>query len=290
LINGETVASGTFFNTYLLPVAPYGQSCSSAIVKAFCENGLLSNRAPFNTCTMSPTPSPCIFNGKSVASETSITAFEYPQGSTCKPVQRTCHNGVLTGSAQFSSCNVVVPISPELSCNFDGKTMLSNAQSIAYQEPAVPYGAVCNSELITCKNGLLSGKARYATCLVKPPPSLNCLFNGKTVANGSSVSAYMNQTSPNGSSIPSCVSENRLCTNGTLSGTAQYESCAAIPPIPPTSCLFNSKTIANGESVSAYKYFKAPVGGSCVPQIRICKSGILDGSYPADSCVVEAAP
>jgi hypothetical protein len=51
----------------------------------------------------------------------------------------------------------------------------------------------------------------------------NCTFNGQTVANGSSVTAYQASTVPSGQS---CALETRTCTNGTLSGSYQYASCS----------------------------------------------------------------
>jgi hypothetical protein len=49
------------------------------------------------------------------------------------------------------------------------------------------------------------------------------MFNGQTVANGASVTAYQ---SANVSAGQQCISQQRTCTNGTLSGTYGYPSCA----------------------------------------------------------------
>ena len=49
----------------------------------------------------------------------------------------------------------------------------------------------------------------------------SCTFNGKTIASGSSVTAYL------ASSAPSCASQTRSCSNGTLSGTYANASCSA---------------------------------------------------------------
>ena len=51
--------------------------------------------------------------------------------------------------------------------------------------------------------------------------SASCSFNGQTVQNGSSVTAYQSSSVSSGS----CVSQQRTCTNGTLSGSYTYNSC-----------------------------------------------------------------
>jgi len=57
-------------------------------------------------------PSSCTFNGVTVPNGASITAYpvsSVPFGQTCPSQQRTCVNGVLSGSFAFASCNVGQP-------------------------------------------------------------------------------------------------------------------------------------------------------------------------------------
>ncbi len=54
------------------------------------------------------------------------------------------------------------------------------------------------------------------------PSSASCSFDGQTVASGASVTAYQASSVPAGSL---CVSQPRVCTDGTLSGTYAYASC-----------------------------------------------------------------
>ena len=70
----------------------------------------------------------------------------------------------------------------------------------------------------------------------------NCTFNGQTVAHGSSVTAYQSSTVPYGSS---CVSQARTCSNGTLSGTYAYSSCAVGPQC---TLSLNPSSITVGQS------------------------------------------
>ncbi|OHB19177.1 MAG: hypothetical protein A2854_00715, partial [Parcubacteria group bacterium RIFCSPHIGHO2_01_FULL_56_18] len=61
-----------------------------------------------------------------------------------------------------------------------------------------------------------------------PPPSpSSCTFDGQTVESGASVIAYQSASVPSGSI---CVSEQRTCTNGMLSGSYSSSSCEVQPP------------------------------------------------------------
>lgn len=63
--------------------------------------------------------------------------------------------------------------------------------------------------------------------------SQSCTFNGQTIAHGASVTAYQASTVPQGST---CVSEARICSDGVLSGTYQYASCAVTTASTSYSC------------------------------------------------------
>jgi hypothetical protein len=63
--------------------------------------------------------------------------------------------------------------------------------------------------------------------LLKPK---SCIFNNQTIPSGASVTAYQAQTVPFGQT---CLSESRLCSNGTLSGSYQYVSCKVAQPVVP---------------------------------------------------------
>jgi hypothetical protein len=100
-------------------------------------------------------------------------------------------------------------------CNFNGQTMSSGQSVTAYQSSAVAYGQSCVSQVRSCSNGTLSGSYPYASCAVQPAGS--CTLGGETIASGQSGTFYSS------SSGSSCASINRLCTNGTLSGSAAYD-------------------------------------------------------------------
>ena len=61
-----------------------------------------------------------------------------------------------------------------------------------------------------------------ATVSVIPAPTF-CIFDGKRVQNGASVTAYKDATVPAGQQ---CASETRTCTNAILSGTYKFAKCS----------------------------------------------------------------
>lgn len=96
------------------------------------------------------------------------------------------------------------------------------------------------------------------TVMVTLPAS--CTFNGSTVANGNSITAWQSSTVPYGST---CTSQSRVCTNGVLSGSYAYSSCSVnppspLPPSPPTATISaDQSTITLGRSANITANFTA---------------------------------
>ena len=140
-----------------------------------------------------------------------------------------------------------------------------------------------------------SGSAPTAPVLapVSAPVLASCQFQGKTIASGQSVMAYQSASVASGST---CGSQSRLCTNGTLSGAYTLGSCtvaqAPVPvPVPVlASCQFQGKTIASGQSTTAYQAASVPFGVMCSSQPRVCNNGTLSGAYTFAACTTTAAP
>ena len=173
--------------------------------------------------------------GGSVASGSGVTAYQsstVPYGSTCSSQYRSCSNGSLSGSYQYQSCTV----QPAVDCTGTPWGTVANGNSVtAYQSDTVPYGSSCTSESRTCNNGTLSGSYAYTACTVDTPA--DCTLDGSTVAHGDSITAYSSPWLPNGSSCAS-VSESRMCTDGTLSGSDQYAYASCVVS-QPASCEFS---------------------------------------------------
>ena len=62
----------------------------------------------------------------------------------------------------------------------------------------------------------------YQCPAVQPQVQQSCVFNGAVFTNGASIVAYQSSSVPSGQTR---ISENRACSNGTLSGSYTYASC-----------------------------------------------------------------
>jgi hypothetical protein len=103
-----------------------------------------------------------------------------------------------------------------------GDNVTDGASITAYLNATEPFGSTCTSETRTCSNGVLSGSYLNQNCTVQSTQDCTTPW-GATVTNGNSVTAYQLATVSSGST---CTSENRVCTNGILSGSYTNQSCA----------------------------------------------------------------
>lgn len=87
--------------------------------------------------------------------------------------------------------------------------------------------------------------AKLTSSPAPAPAPASCVFNGKTIASGSSVTAFRASSVPYGST---CASESRLCTNGVLSGSFAYASCSVEAPKPP---LISSAPLVSNVTTSS---------------------------------------
>lgn len=96
-----------------------------------------------------------------------------------------------------------------------------------------------------------------------------------TVNHGFSGVAYLAST-PTGP----CISQMRVCSNGTMSGSYTSTSCQAGCTGTPWG------NVASGFSGTAYSHVNAPFGMTCarISQTRTCTNGSMSGSYANTSC------
>lgn len=186
----------------------------------------------------------------------------------------------LVSLSQTAHALFTIP-SDSFDCNFNGATIAENTSVIAYQNSSAPFGQNCISESRVCKVGELSGSYQFASCNVGSAAS--CLFDGRTIAHGDSITGYSASTVPFGQ-VCSTVAETRTCNNGVLSGSAQYANCETNTP---RSCLFDGKTILNGESILAYQNSSSQYGNNCTQESRTCVDGTLSGSFSYGSCTID---
>jgi hypothetical protein len=277
--NSSTVAENTAVTAYQNSSVPFGQSCVSE--SRLCKVGELSGSYQFATCSVG-TAASCLFDGRTIAHGDSVTGYTsstVPFGQVCSAAAetRTCNNGALSGSAQYANCETNTP----RSCLFDGKTILNGETIFAYQNSSSQFGNACAQESRTCVDGTLSGSFAYGSCTIDQPAS--CLFDGRTIADGESVSAFLSSSAQFSSS---CTQESRTCDNGSMSGSFKFGSCAVGQP---ASCSFDNKTVVHGESVLAFATSTVAFGQSCTSQARSCLNGALSGSYTNANCTVQAA-
>ncbi len=112
-----------------------------------------------------PTAQACSFGTASIPHGSSVTAYQsanVPAGSNCVSELRICNNTVLSGSYTQSSCTVSNPASCRL-----GTTTVTHGLSVtAYQAASVTAPAACQSQSVTCKDGVLSGGYTFSSCVV----------------------------------------------------------------------------------------------------------------------------
>lgn len=287
---GKTVAHGTTGLFYSVAQVPFGTSCTSVAQNRGCVNGTLGGSASYNlaACTVGPA-SACILGNITVAhgaSRTFYSASTVPSGSTCTSValSRTCTNGTLSGGVTYTypSC-VLLPAS----CTLAGITVVHGTSRTFFSASTVPFGQTCQSQSRTCTHGTLVGNAIYSFAACSVGPAVNCTFKETPVTHGSSITAYQSATVPFGNQ---CVSQQRTCSNGTLSGSYAESVCTAATP---QSCTLAGVTVAHGATGLFYSVGQVAFGTSCtsVAQNRGCVNGVLSGSasYNLASCTVGPA-
>lgn len=249
-----------------------GTNCLSE--SRVCTDGVLSGSYQYSSCSQSQAG--CLFGGRTIAHNQSVAAYVQslqPDGSIqCLTENRTCNNGQLSGSFSLSQCQASAAAK---SCIFDGKTLLPGDSATAYLSSTVLSPAVCQSQKRFCVDGVLSGSYAFGACVANAPAA--CLFGGNTYPDGADVTAYREATSPNGV----CASETRHCSNGDLTGTYAFASCAQTPQ---SGCQFNSVLVPSGGSVKAYLASNPANATLCQAETRTCANGVLSGTYGYSQC------
>lgn len=276
--NGQVIANEGRVVAYQNSTVPEGQSCVSEIRS--CVDGVLYGSFAYATCSVTPNAS-CLFNGQTIPHGGSVTAYTSSTvafGQSCTSVTevRTCNNGVLSGSASYSSCNANSP----RACLFNGETLAHGESVKAFESSTTQFGGSCISEIRSCQDGTLSGSFQFGACNIDQPAS--CLFDGRTLAHGETVAAFPVSSVGFGQT---CTPETRSCFNGVLSGTNPFASCTVNQP---ASCSFDGRTLLSGESVTAFLSSSVAFGSVCQSEARSCLNGQLSGSFTSSTCQVES--
>ena len=177
--------------------------------------------------------------------------------------------------------NITDEVVPGRSCLFDGTTIPDGSSVSAFSTESVDFGERCVSEVRSCTDGSLSGSYSFRDCGPREPES--CTFAGSIVQHGNEVRAYETATVPFGQE---CASEIRSCSNGSLSGSNEFRTCA---PVAAGFCTFNGASVPHGETVTAFREASVDAPATCAPETRECTNGVLSGSYTQSNCDVVAA-
>ena len=272
---------------YSVQTVSYGSQCSSYVQTRTCTNGILSGSTSYQypSCTQ-PAPH-CLVNGIPVAEGTIRTYYSRPNvgiGQSCNSYSevRTCANGVMTGSSNFTypSCSTTTPDS----CSVGGIT-ISHGSSRTFYSQASATSTSCSSygQTRSCNNGVLSGDSQYSQSSCSAGV---CQIDGITLTSGSTTTFYLAGRVPSGEQCTS-YAQSRQCSSGTLSGDAayKYSSCS---PVSAGTCVVDSTVVANGASSVFYSAAVAPAGQTCssISTTRTCSNGAFGGgsSYNRATC------
>jgi len=155
--NGEAIADGASVVAYQTAIVDHDETCQQEI--RTCTDGVLSGTYTSNVCTVSGELL-CEFNGQVLHEGQSTIAFRTettPYGTTCEAENRTCENGQLLGTYNYSQCNV----GEARHCTFQNRVIAHGESTTAYSSATA---ASCSSETRTCNDGTLSGSYAYAGC------------------------------------------------------------------------------------------------------------------------------
>lgn len=277
---GGNINNGESRTAYQRSAVPFGEQC--IFETRVCNNGTLSGSYSNAGCTVSPANGCALPWGGNISNGESRTAYQaqsVPYGGQCVFETRVCNNGALSGSYRNEQCVVAEPNG----CSLPWGGRVNHGESrTAYQASSVAYGNSCVSETRTCNNGVLSGGFTKASCVVGQASSCSLPWGG-SIAHGERRTAYQSSSVSYGSS---CVSEERVCDNGRLSGSYSRQSCVVGSA---RNCSLPwGGSIAHGEQRTAYQASSVPFGGTCVSEERVCNDGSLSGSYSRSSCAVTA--
>lgn len=237
---GGSIPHGSSIVAYANASSP----CASQV--RTCNYGRLAGSYNHQSCEQKTTyyKSCQLPRGGTISHGASAIAYDSP-GGNCFTQKRTCYDGVLAGSYQYSSCNRDYNYSHSW-CAFGGcgwpyyynnntynsynyhSCQLPWGGAIAHGASVIAYSSAngpCNTETRRCHNGYLQGSYQYGSCYNNNGNNNNNYKScttpwWQTIAHGAKVEAYQTTSSP-------CYKQTRTCNNGYLDGSYQHSYCNA---------------------------------------------------------------
>jgi hypothetical protein len=260
------------------------------------------------TCGVCPSTDPagsCRFEGNLYLNGQTFTRFRsatVAAGESCQSTGNqqvfTCSNGTLSpgtpgmgayaGFTQLScsvlnASNCVVQDAQNQSI-----TIPHGSQRDFYTTATVPFGSDCNAtatkRTVSCNNGTPSmlTTALFSTCAAQPgancrgPDNSNILHNDKKV--------YYSATTASGGMTCAQLSQERVCFNGSLSGTATFTHAACSDP---AACVHLGQSLTEGQTLQFFVSSTPNSAGECSGKVFTCArntNGALE-LKPADNSV-----
>jgi hypothetical protein len=221
----------------------------------------------------------CVLNGTPVPNTQSVTAYSaqaVPAGTTCEAVaqQRTCTNGMLSGTFPYSSCQVssldTAVIRDQIIALYKRVLERTDAE-IAADEAGVQFwiNANVNGESLTLIEIEMKNsdeyfiRQLYRTELGRAGDVPGIYYWRDEITSGRKTRAAVQ------------VEFKYICTNK-ING-----ECA--------SCTLGTTTVETTKPLTAYKALEVPFGSVCESEQRMCTNGVLSGTYAYDTCKVKPA-
>lgn len=302
VFNGKDVPEGQAVTAFLNSTPEFTNGCLSET--RTCQGGVLSGTFTYALCTSGPKA--CLFNGITVESGSSITAYTAPNPTDCATENRSCVDGKLSGGYPYSSCKKDV-------CLFSGRS-LEPGEAFTYY---LNSSGACQSLTGYCQSGgflvnsqkaPLNSTSIYASCSTN---SGSCLLQGQTVAQNQTFSYYSTANSCQPSQgycdaqgnlrdsssqilLSSVYSDTNSCSLalGVANGSGSSSPSSDSEGLP--TCTWKGRVLKMGESFSFYYYSTGyywmcqPARGLCAPDgtLRTPLYQPLNGDHLYESCEI----